>query len=100
MFDTIKTVVAVLFEKDPPREKIVLSLDDLCPLWIKYNTSFKTAEKKPQKTETATPEPPVPAAVIARASIPRPGYSSTLTQGAHSGGSAWERYGINTAGSR
>jgi hypothetical protein len=60
MFDTLKSVVAILFEKDPPREKIVLSLDDLCPLWIKYNTSFKTAEEKPQKTETV--EQPVPAA--------------------------------------
>ncbi len=51
MFDTLKTVVAILLQKDPPREKIVLSLDDLCPLWIKYNTSFKTMEEPSRKIE-------------------------------------------------
>ncbi|MGD0236843.1 MAG: HD domain-containing protein [Syntrophorhabdales bacterium] len=86
MFDTIKTVVAILFEKDPPQEKIVLSLDDLCPLWIKYNTSFKTAEEKPRKTETV--QQPVPAAASepeAAASSPPPtGRAHVLVQAFYS----------------
>jgi len=56
MFDTVKSIVAIICEKDPPREKIVLSLDDLCPLWIKYNTSFKNAAEKPQRIEVVRPE--------------------------------------------
>ncbi len=43
MFETVRTIFAILREKDRPREKIVLSLDDLCPIWIKYNSSFKPA---------------------------------------------------------
>ena len=43
MFETVKTIFAILREKEPPAEKIVLSLDDLCPIWIKYNSSFKPA---------------------------------------------------------
>ena len=48
MFGTIKTIITILCEKDPSKEKIVLSLDDLCPVWIKYNTSFKPAEEIPK----------------------------------------------------
>ena len=43
MFETVRTIIAILREKEPPAEKIVLSLDDLCPIWIKYNSSFKPA---------------------------------------------------------
>ena len=77
MFDTLKAVVAILFEKDPPREKIVLALDDLCPLWIKYNTSFKATEEKPPKNEIVTSEQSVPAA----ASQPEAAPSSPLPTG-------------------
>lgn len=58
MFETVRTIFAILREQDRSRESIVLSLDDLCPLWIKYNSSFKqedvikeTAER-PQDTAT------------------------------------------------
>ncbi len=58
MFETVRTIFAILREKDRSQESIVLSLDDLCPLWIKYNSSFKqedvikeTAER-PQDTAT------------------------------------------------
>ena len=65
MFATLRTIFAILREKEPPAEKIVLSLDDLCPIWIKYNSSFKPAAavKEPAKAvsgpeETALPSPP------------------------------------------
>ena len=73
MFDALKTVVAILSEKDPPREMIVLSLDDLCPLWIKYNTSFKPAEERSRKTkETVAPEETVPATAASEQEVPSP----------------------------
>ncbi len=66
----------------------MLSLDDLCPLWIKYNTSFKTAEEKPQKTETVTPEQSVPAAAsqpeAAPPSPPPTGRAHVLVQAFYS----------------
>ena len=43
MFETVKMIFAILREKDRPREALVLSLDDLCPIWIKFNSSFKPA---------------------------------------------------------
>ena len=43
MFETVRTIIAILRQKESPAEKIVLSLDDLCPIWIKYNSSFKPA---------------------------------------------------------
>ncbi len=64
MFETVRTIFAILREKDRPGEKIVLSLDDLCPIWIKYNSSFKraTAVKEtakaasgPEETVLSTP---------------------------------------------
>ena len=65
MFETVRMIVAILREKDHTGEKIVLSLDDLCPIWIKYNTSFKPAVVKetPEVAaagpdETAVPVPP------------------------------------------
>ncbi len=39
----VRTIFAILREKDRPSETIVLSLEDLCPIWIKYNSSFKPA---------------------------------------------------------
>ena len=73
MFDALKTVVAILSEKDPPREMIVLSLDDLCPLWIKYNTSFKPAEERSRKTkETVAPEETVPATAASEQEVALP----------------------------
>ncbi len=65
MFETVKTIIAILREKEPPAEKIVLSLDDLCPIWIKYNTSFKPAADVKETAEatalgpegTALPSP-------------------------------------------
>ena len=70
MFETVRTIIAILREKDRQGEKIVLSLDDLCPIWIKYNTSFKPAAvvketakavSGPEETVVPTPsseEPP------------------------------------------
>ncbi len=65
MFETVKTIIAILREKEPPAEKIVLSLDDLCPIWIKYNSSFKpaavvkeTAKAVSGPEETALSSPP------------------------------------------
>jgi hypothetical protein len=66
MFETVKTIIAILREKEPPAEKMVLSLDDLCPIWIKYNSSFKSAAVAKQTEEaadsgleeTTLPEPP------------------------------------------
>jgi hypothetical protein len=58
MFDTVRTIFAILREKDRPPEKLVLSLDDLCPLWIKYNSSFRPADvvKEPGESIVAGPE--------------------------------------------
>ncbi len=65
MFETVRTIFAILREKERPGEKIVLSLDDLCPIWIKFNSSFKPAAvvKKTEKAasgpeETALSSPP------------------------------------------
>ena len=64
MFETVRTIIAILREKDRQGEKIVLSLDDLCPIWIKYNTSFKpaavvkeTAKRSSGPEETVVPTP-------------------------------------------
>lgn len=43
MFEMVRTIIAIFREKEPSAEKIVLSLDELCPIWIKYNSSFKSA---------------------------------------------------------
>ena len=58
MFETLRTIIAILREKQPPAEKIVLSLDDLCPIWIKYNSSFKPTPitKEPAKAAASGPE--------------------------------------------
>ena len=58
MFETVRTIIAILREKEPPAEKIVLSLDDLCPIWIKYNSSFKPAAvvKEPAEAAASGPE--------------------------------------------
>jgi hypothetical protein len=66
MFETLRMILAILREKESPAAKIVLSLDDLCPMWIKYNSSFKSAtvvkqteeaaDSRPE--ETTLPEPP------------------------------------------
>ena len=56
MFETVKMIFAILREKDRPREKLVLSLDDLCPIWIKYNSSFKPAAVVKETTEAAIPD--------------------------------------------
>ncbi len=65
MFETVRTIIAILREKDRQGEKIVLSLDDLCPIWIKYNSSFKpaavvkeTAKAVSGPEETALSSPP------------------------------------------
>jgi hypothetical protein len=65
MFETVRTIFAILREKEPPAEKLVLSLDDLCPIWIKYNSSFKpaavvkgTAEVASGPEGTAVSSPP------------------------------------------
>jgi hypothetical protein len=65
MFETVKMIFAILREKDRPREALVLSLDDLCPIWIKYNSSFKpiavvkeTTEAASGPEETVLPVPP------------------------------------------
>jgi hypothetical protein len=62
MFETVKMIFAILREKERPREKIVLSLDDLCPIWIKYNSSFKPAVAKetPEATAPGPEETDVP----------------------------------------
>ena len=52
MFETVRTIFAILREKDRPGEKIVLSLDDLCPIWIKYNSSFKRATAVKETAES------------------------------------------------
>lgn len=51
MFETVRTIFAILREKDRSHEKLVLSLDDLCPLWIKYNNSFKPEDVVKDPTE-------------------------------------------------
>jgi hypothetical protein len=63
MFETLRTIFAILREKEPPAEKVVLSLDDLCPIWIKYNSSFKPAAavKEPAKAASGPEEAAVPA---------------------------------------
>ena len=63
MFETVRTIFAILREKDRPGEKIVLSLDDLCPIWIKYNSSFKSATvvKETAKAASGPEETAVPA---------------------------------------
>ncbi len=53
MFETLRTIIAILREKEPPTEKIVLSLDELCPIWIKYNSSFRPAMVAKETSETA-----------------------------------------------
>ena len=65
MFETLRAIFAILREKEPPAVKIVLSLDDLCPIWIKYNSSFKpatvvkeTAKAASGPEETALSSPP------------------------------------------
>jgi hypothetical protein len=65
MFETVKMIFVILREKDRPREALVLSLDDLCPIWIKYNSSFRPAVAKetpevaaPGSEETVLPVPP------------------------------------------
>jgi hypothetical protein len=62
MFETVRTIIAILREKDRQSERIVLSLDDLCPIWIRYNSSFKpvavvkeTAKAVSEPEETAVP---------------------------------------------
>jgi hypothetical protein len=57
MFETIRTIIAILREKKPPTEKIVLSLDELCPIWIKYNSSFKPATVVKETTEATDTDP-------------------------------------------
>ncbi len=54
MFETVKMIFAILREKDRPREALVLSLDDLCPIWIKFNSSFKPAAVVKETTEAAS----------------------------------------------
>ncbi len=63
MFETVRTIIAILREKQPPAEKIILSLDDLCPIWIKYNSSFKPAAivKETAKAVSGPEEAAVPA---------------------------------------
>jgi hypothetical protein len=58
MFETVRMVFAILREKELPAEKIVLSLDDLCPIWIKYNSSFKpgTVAKETAEATASGPE--------------------------------------------
>ncbi len=62
MFETVRTIVAILREKDRSPEKLVLSLDDLCPLWIRYNTSFKpeSVVKEPTEPVASCPETVIP----------------------------------------
>jgi hypothetical protein len=57
MFETVRTIFAILREKDRSHENLVLSLDDLCPLWIKYNTSFKQEGVVKEATESVRPLP-------------------------------------------
>ena len=77
MFETVKTIIAILREKEPPAEKIVLSLDDLCPTWIKYNSSFKPATVVKETAEAASgPEEralPSPASEDTGTTVDRPG---------------------------
>ena len=77
MFETVRTIFAILREKEPPAEKIVLSLDDLCPIWIKYNSSFKPAAVVKETAEAAASGPeetalPVPPGEDAGAAEDRP----------------------------
>jgi hypothetical protein len=53
MFETVRMVIAILREKERPCEKLVLSLDDLCPIWIRYNSSFKPAVVVKETSEAA-----------------------------------------------
>ena len=57
MFETVRAIFAILREKDRPGGKIVLSLDDLCPIWIKYNNSFKPAPIAKGSAEAAASGP-------------------------------------------
>ncbi len=57
MFETVRTIFAILREKDHPSEKLVLSLDDLCPIWIKYNSSFKPAAVVKETAEATASGP-------------------------------------------
>jgi hypothetical protein len=54
MLETVRMIIAILREKEHPAEKIVLSLDDLCPIWIKYNSSFKPAAVVKETAEVAS----------------------------------------------
>jgi hypothetical protein len=82
MFETVRTIIAILREKDRQGEKIVLSLDDLCPIWIKYNTSFKPAAvvKETAKAVSGPEETvvPAPSSESAGAAGDRPGGSKAL----------------------
>lgn len=57
MFDTLKTIVRILFEKEPEKpQNIVVSLDELCQIWLPYNNSFQPAAKPTGPQTTAPPE--------------------------------------------
>ena len=49
MFETLKTIITILGEKEVPKvpDKIVVSLEELSTLWIKYNNSFEPVVPKP-----------------------------------------------------
>ena len=66
MFETLKTIVAILREKETSKapDKIVVSLADLSILWIRYNNSFEPAIPKrplrlpPETGRTIEVDPP------------------------------------------
>jgi len=64
MFETLRTIFAILTEKESPHEKIVLSLDDLCPIWIRYNSSFKPAAVVKEAAEGVASGPEETAAPV------------------------------------
>ena len=48
MLGTFKTIVGILFNKEPEKPKnIVITLDELCQIWLPYNNSFQPPPDDP-----------------------------------------------------
>ena len=57
MFGTLKTIIGILFEREPEKpQNIVVSLDELCQIWLPYNNSFQPAAKNNESWTTTPPK--------------------------------------------
>lgn len=81
MFGTLRTIISILREKDPPpaeKENITISLDDLCEIWIPYNNSFQPI---PAIKENAAEAPPAGANLEVNQAVPADSVPSTTLPG-------------------